>query len=403
MESRSNFKSGIVNYLSDFWKIIEEHKEWVDPNSNKINKIISSSIKEEHKKNYPIEQQSYWGEDSGVKKFLQNRKKCFSWDESKFKNSVVVPKVNRLKGLDDEVKNDVVEVLKHYSVPDLGCHNLSDRISLLNPKKYGSVRGIVSVPKFGLKNEILKITDGEYTQIKINDSHSWDSSSMIDENGNMWFSHSWNVIKDLDSPFYGTHFDANTISWKFLGEFYSVNYRYENQIFDFNSFDQEQMKKISEWLDYEVISLYINSGDSKPFWNYYQDTTLGTGNYLDLLLEACEEIGSEKGFKHLFPLYTYELSKRMENDGDSLLYDTINLSEEVHEQMFRSWRKKIKKRRGDWRNTKNNISRIIDLESNDWEKLVGDETTSEIREQVCVDFYKRLLPDEISQKLNFNG
>lgn len=393
MKIRSDLKQSVRVYLDNFWNTLGK-------SSGKTQEFFMDGLfRDEFKKNFSIGKTDKFWNDGVIKDYMDNRRDCFHWSKERFDSTSKLPKVNRLKGLSDGVKNDVIEVLKHYSVVDLGCHNLSDRISLLNPKKYGSVRGIVSVPKFGLKESILGVTKGEYKQIKESQSHYWDSSCMIDENGNMWFSHSWNVIKDKTSPLYGTHFDANTISWKFLGEFYSVEYKWENQIFDFENHSENQLSKVSEWLDYEMISLYISSG-SKPFWNFYQDTSLGTGNYLDLLLEVCDEIGNEKGFKYLFPLYQTNIRGSIDDSSDeTIISDTLMVSEEEHKVFFNSWKKRIKKRRGEWRNTRNNISRFIDVESEDWNKMVGGDDMKEIREQVCFDFYKKLLPKEISEQI----
>lgn len=398
MKIRSDLKESVKIYLSNFWKVVNHQTNL--PSSDKTNEMYMDNLfRDEFKKNFSIGKTDKFWNDGFIQSFMEDRRDCFHWTKERFDSTSVLPKVNRLKNLQDEVQNDVIEVLKHYSVVDLGCHNLADRLSLLNPKKYGSVRGIVSVPKFGLKDKLLDITKGEYKQIKEVQSHNWDSSSMIDENGNMWFSHSWSVIKDENSPYYGVHFDVNTISWKFLGEFYSVQYKWENKIFDFNDFSRKHLQRVSEWLDYEMISLYISTG-SKPFWNFYQETTLGSGNYLDLLLEVCDEIGNEEGFKYLFPLYKTNIRGSIDDSTEtSVIMDSINVSEEEHQSFFNSWRKRLKKTRGGWRNTRNNISRFIDVESEDWNKMVGVDDMKEIREQVCFDFYKKLLPKEISEQL----
>lgn len=397
MKIRSDLKQSVRVYLDNFWRVYNE-EPLIPPSKKTREFFIDNLFRDEFKKNFSIGKSDKFWNDGVLKSYMDNRRDCFHWKEGRFDSTSKLPKVNRLKHLSDEVRNDVVEVLKHYSIVDLGCHNLSDRISLLNPKKYGSVRGIVSVPKFGLKESILGITKGEYKQLSQPDSFHWDSSSMIDRNGNMWFSHSWNVIKDKNSPLFGTHFDANTISWKYLGEYYSVEYKWENEIFDLEPFSESQLKKVSEWLDYEMVSLYIFSG-SKPFWNFYQDTSLGTGNYLDLLLEVCDEIGNELGFKYLFPLF-YTLKDKVDDSNDlTIVSDTIQLSEEEHKVFFNQWKKRIKKRRGEWRNTKNKISEYIDIESEDWNKMVGGDKLKETREQVCFDFYKRLLPKDISEQL----
>lgn len=398
MKIRSDLKQSVRVYLDNFWNVYNTKTAVLQTKKTK-EFFIDNLFRDESKKNFSIGKTNKFWDDGNLQKFMEDRRDCYHWSEERFNSTTKIPKVNRLKHLNDEVRNDVVEVLKHYSVVELGCHNLSDRISLLNPKKYGSVRGVVSVPKFGLKESILGITKGEYKQIKKSDAFYWDSSSMIDKNGNMWFSHSWNVIKDKNSTLYGTHFDTNTLSWKFLGEVYSVEYKWENKIFDFEEFSRKHLQRVSEWLDYEMISLYISTG-SKPFWNFYQDTSLGTGNYLDLLLEVCDEIGNEKGFKYLFPLHRTNIRGSIDDSNDlTIITDAIEVSEEIHKSVFINWKKRIKKRRADWRNTRNNISRFIDLESNEWKKLVGDTEVHKLREEACSSFYLRLLPKEISEQI----
>ncbi len=406
MKIRSDLKESVEKYLSNFWDVynsVELIPKGIPRTKKTYEHFLGGLFSDEWKKNFSVGKTNYFWDDGELQKFMENRRDCFHWDKERFDNTQVLPKVNRLKNLGEDVQKDVIEVLKHYSVVDLGCHNLSDRLSLLNPKKYGSVRGIVSVPKFGLKEKLLEITNGEYKQIREVQAHDWDSSSMIDENGNMWFSHSWSVIKDKDSPYYGVHFDVNTISWKFLGEFYSVQYKWENQIFDFENMSRKHQIRVSEWLDYEMISLYVSTG-SKPFWNFYQDTSLGSGNYLDLLLDSCDEISSKHGYKFLYPLFKKDLRNNIDVVSEStIVFDEINSSEEQHQLLYTQWKKRLKKTRGEWRNTKNQLQKFIDIESEDWKKLkTEDEEGVSIREKVCIDFYKRLLPREISEQLD-NG
>jgi hypothetical protein len=269
-----------------------------------------------------------------IDRFISHRTKVQKSTIDKFKNGVRIPYVFPLFTLPEknqkELKN-LQDIVIQHSFVQLGCHNIADRISISNPKKFKSVRTMFSFPHYGIQKEIKKETKGEWVEQKFNSS--FDNISMnrriIDNNGKVWINHSINAIKDgsewkMDFPDEGNDVkpitkkgdysdefwdkfgndvfvDIDKLNFQNLGSYHTFDYQYLDE-FDFEDFNEEELNWVSEWLDYEWIGLTMgdnNESQASPLEKLDVD---GLTRFYPFYVECLKEVGEEIGWEKLTPI-----------------------------------------------------------------------------------------------------
>lgn len=139
-----------------------------------------------------------------IDKFISHRVNVQKTTRKLFEEGMRIPFVLPLFSLEKENQvelGDLSEMVIRNSMINLGCHNIADRVSISNPKKYKSIRTMFSFPHRGLQKEIKKITKGEFYENKGISKYeqTFQTKRVIDENGNLWINHSINAIKNGSS------------------------------------------------------------------------------------------------------------------------------------------------------------------------------------------------------------
>ena len=283
---------------------------------------ITELIKRWQKKEFYLEfeKTSLFKKSTNLKKFITHRKSLDRFNETQFKESVILPKVLRFNHWEKNSEFDKIwDTLISSNVVSLGCHNLSDRLSISNPKKIISVRTKVSFPHYGWNEKIKEKLGGKITTVPQNDGRV---KSLFDENGRCWFNHSINLIKDENEwkkyfpdeedikPDWadnnpqlfevignGVLTDLELVSFQNLGLYHSFNYKLQDT-FSFEDFSDEEIDWVSDWLDWEYISLMLVHNENNISYHYFEEEDGFVKDYRD----AIDEIIEERGGKFCLPL-----------------------------------------------------------------------------------------------------
>lgn len=266
-----------------------------------------------------FEKTSLFKKSANLQRFLNHRKSLDRFNENKFKESITLPYVLRFNNWEENKEFDKIwDTLISTNVVRLGCHNLSDRLSISNPKKIISVRTKVSFPHYGW-NEKIKEKLGE--KITPNTLADGRVKSIFDETGRCWFNHSINLIKDenewkkyfpnekdiipnwvdknpelFEAIGNGVLTDLELVSFRNLGLYHSFNYKLQDT-FSFEDFSEEEIDWVSDWLDWEYFGLMCLQGNYFTY-TYFEKEDGFVNDYR----EAIEELYKEKGDRYCFPL-----------------------------------------------------------------------------------------------------
>ena len=284
-----------------------------------------------------FEKTSLFKKSSNLQRFVSERKKLDRFNEKQFKEAIILPKVLRFNHWEkDTYFDEIWDTLIQTNIVPLGCHNLSDRISISNPKKILSVRTKVSFPHYGT-NEVIKKALGD--KITIVPQSDGNVKSVFDENGNCWFNHSINLIKDENEwkrmfpdvkdlkPDWsdtnpklfevignGVLTDLELVNFQNLGIYHSFKYKFTD-VFSFEDFTDEEISWVSDWVDWEFISLIFVEGHNHFQYHYFEDLEGYSKNYTD----ALNEVIKEKGKKFCSPLILQSFFGNMEKQiGNNL-------------------------------------------------------------------------------------
>lgn len=354
--------------------------------------------------------------------FISHRIKTQQISRSMFENGMKIPFVLPLFSLDksnlDEFKNLSDIVIKN-SMAHMGCHNISDRISISNPKKFKSIRTMFSFPHMGLQNNIKELTKGEvylssatnpYEDITI-------TKRLIDSNGKLWINHSINAIKDGSNWYknfgeegrdtlpitennnsYSQEFydkfgndvfvDVDKLDFANMGIYHSLSYKYLSE-FDFENFSEEELDWVEEWLDFEFIGLVFDSGTSvepsifNGIPNYGDDGKDFGMEYLLTLIKLGEEIG----FSKLTPIvidWERAWSDIVRKGGGYAREDLEYLSDDRVEDMVYNM---VREYGGEMEHVKLTRNKIVDL--------MKEPPSDEIIKEKQQKYYKRFLEHTI--------
>ena len=269
--------------------------------------------------------------------FLSHRIKVQKTTKSLFENGMRIPFVLPLFSLEKsnlEEFGDLSDLVMRNSMVSLGCHNIADRISISNPKKFKSIRTMFSFPHMGLQKEIKEITKGEFYLNTIGDAYESISTTrrLVDTNGKLWINHSINAIKNgsewyqsfgeegkdtlpltRNNNSYSQEFydrfgndvfvDVDKLNFQNMGVYHSLTYKYLDE-FDFENFSPSELEWVEEWLDFEFIGLIFRDSsliEPSVFCGLPQfgddGKDFGKEYYLTLI-----ELGEEIGFDKIAPL-----------------------------------------------------------------------------------------------------
>jgi hypothetical protein len=314
---------GFLNFTNRFGK---------EKNLNLYFSMLELTRKWRKKEFYlEFEKTSLFKKSSNLQRFVSERKKLDRFNEKQFKESIILPKVLRFNHWEENTYFDEIwDTLIQTNIVPLGCHNLSDRISISNPKKILSVRTKISFPHYGA-NKVIQNSLGEKITTVPNEGGG--VKSVFDENGNCWFNHSINLIKyenewkrmfpdetdlkpdwsDTNPKLYeaignGVLTDLELVNFQNLGIYHSFKYKLTD-VFSFEDFSDEEISWVSDWLDWEYISLVFSEGNNQFEYHYFEDLDGYSQNYSD----ALNEIVEEKGKKFCSPLILQHFFKNMEN------------------------------------------------------------------------------------------
>ena len=278
MENRERLKNSIIEFI-DYLEKVEKEK-------GKGYGLLSYVIQEDrtYEKDFYLmyEKNTLAKKSKNIEDFITHRKHIQSSSiKSLFENSVDLPKVLRYNNLQKhniDAYHEIKDVITYSSLLRLGCHNIADRISISNPKKYKSIRTMFSFPHWGINKEIKEITGGKITAIQ-GDADTY--KRLIDKNGNLWINHSISVVKDgnewikefpdeenvipdwAEKEKYkelfkilgnGVAVDVDILGFRNRGLYDSIKYKIMAE-FDFEGFNEEEILWVKRYLDWEFISL----------------------------------------------------------------------------------------------------------------------------------------------------
>lgn len=312
-----------------------------------------------------------------LQSFLHHRKSLDRFNKQQWIDSVYLPYVMRFhnSNISKNINSEIKEHIENIGYCSLGCHNLADRISITNPKKILSVRTRFSFPHYGIEKDIReKIGNGIEPVV----GRKGRVKSIMD-NGKCWINHSINLVKgeDVLSQFIdenypdatdedripkwseknpelynlignGVVIDFDLLGFANMGLYYSYEYK-GLSTFSFEDFTEEELSWVSDWLDWEYLSLWFGEDESVSTLHYFNK--LGEGNFITDLKEAVNELADEIGVKTLgiFLIRDF-LSKVLEKTKmDAEVYGIKQVSEALSlvekgfennkEVMLESWNK----------------------------------------------------------------
>ena len=94
--------------------------------------------------------------------------------------------------------------------------------------------------------------------------------------------------------------DLELVSFQNMGLYHSFNYKLQDT-FSFEDFSDEEIEWVSDWLDWEYISLVLTQQDNSFTYHYFENKDNFAKDYKDALQELTEEKGSRFCFPLLLP------------------------------------------------------------------------------------------------------